>query len=132
VLVWIIYERSRLNTKLHSIWPSIKRKSITSLSQRSPTNYVSYFSEKEMFTSLLYSSFHSFRLVKSIRSGGSLFQVRDQVVSVLVLLETSESHFSPWDVFLWVFQVNEQCIFLPDPVSNSQIVPEGMKRGRTI
>ena len=31
--------------------------------------------------------------------------VSDQIVSVLCLLQTTESHLGTWDVLLWVFQV---------------------------
>ena len=34
-----------------------------------------------------------------------LTSIRDQIIPVLALLETTKGHLCPRDVFLWVFQV---------------------------
>jgi len=33
--------------------------------------------------------------------------IRDQVVPVLVLLQSTESHLGTWDIFLWVLEIFE-------------------------
>merc|ERR1712072_872369 len=45
--------------------------------------------------------------------GGGLLEPSNQVVPILVLLESSESHFGPWDVLLWILKVFEQGVLIP-------------------
>lgn len=47
---------------------------------------------------------------------GLLLEVGDEVVPVLGLLETTESHLGTWDVLLWVLKVLELKRISPSPL----------------
>jgi len=42
-----------------------------------------------------------------------LTQEGDQVVPVLILLQSTECHLCAWDVLLWILEVFEQSITVP-------------------
>jgi len=47
------------------------------------------------------------------RLGGGVLEVGDEVLAVLLLLETAEGHLGAGDVLLGVLEVGEQSVFLP-------------------
>lgn len=47
------------------------------------------------------------------RLGRSLLDVGDKVVSIFLLLETTEGHLGAWNVLLWVLEVLEQSVLVP-------------------
>ena len=49
-----------------------------------------------------------------------IFQERDQIVPVLVLLETTECHLRAWNVLLWVLEVLKLELMLSRCSSNPQ------------
>lgn len=51
-----------------------------------------------------------------LRQGAScsaLLQIRNQIVSVLFLLKTTESHLRSWNVFLGVLKIHEEGVIRP-------------------
>jgi len=52
-------------------------------------------------------------LQESHQLSSSLLQVRDQVIPVLVLLQSTESHLGTWDVLLRVLEILEQSALIP-------------------
>lgn len=44
---------------------------------------------------------------------GCIFEICDQVVPILLLLQSAKRHLGSWDVLLWVLEVGKQGILLP-------------------
>jgi len=61
---------------------------------------------KKLFGKLAHETYSLFSLWAGI--------VRDQVISVLLLLQTTESHFGTWNILLWVLEVLKEGGLVPN------------------
>jgi hypothetical protein len=52
-------------------------------------------------------------LVSNLGLCGGFFQVGDQILAIVLLLQTGEHHFGTFDVLLWGFEVVKKRFFPP-------------------